>query len=157
MLKRGDIQKALEHIRSTESAQIEKQIAIAQIPAPPFQEETRAKALREEFLRLHLDDVEIDPAGNVLGVHKGQSPHLFVVAAHLDTVFPPGTDVTVKRNGSRLNGPGLVDDTRGLTGLLTIVDALQTGCNPDPSHAAFCCQRRRGGPWRPARRQVSAA
>ncbi len=123
---RSDVKKALEHIRSTQEKQIEKQIAIAQIPAPPFHEETRGKALREEFLRLHLEDVEIDGAGNVLGVRKGSSPRMFVIAAHLDTVFPPGTDVTVKRNGPRLNGPGLVDDTRGLIAMLTIADALET-------------------------------
>ncbi len=124
-MERADVRHAIDYIRSTEASQIEKQIAIAQIPAPPFHEEARGKALREEFLRLHLEDVEIDPAGNVLGIRKGKSPRMFAIAAHLDTVFPPGTDVTVKSNGARLNGPGLVDDTRGLIAMLTIADALE--------------------------------
>jgi tripeptide aminopeptidase len=68
--------------------------------------------------------VEIDPAGNVLGIRRGESARMFVIAAHLDTVFPTGTDVTVKKSGTRLNGPGLVDDTRGLTAMLTVIDAL---------------------------------
>jgi acetylornithine deacetylase/succinyl-diaminopimelate desuccinylase-like protein len=111
-------------IKTHEQAQIEKQIAIAQIAAPPFHEEVRGKAMAEEFRRVHLHDVEIDPIGNALGWRRGASPRGIVVAAHLDTVFPPGTDVTVKRSGARLNGPGLVDDTRGLTAILALAEAL---------------------------------
>ena len=122
---RADVSKALEYIKQNEQAHLEKQIAIAQIPAPPFEEKQRAAFLAQEFRRAGLEKVEIDPIGNVLGWRPGRSPQTLVVAAHLDTVFPPGTDVTVKRSGSRLNGPGLVDDTRGLTALLAVVDALQ--------------------------------
>src|SRR5438067_12935714 len=91
LLSRADVRKALDHIKAHEQAQIEKQIAIAQIPAPPFHEEVRAKAMAEEFRRVHLEDIEIDPIGNVLGWRRGASPRAIVVAAHLDTVFPPGT------------------------------------------------------------------
>ena len=121
---RPEVRQALEHIRTHQQEQIDKQIAIAQIPAPPFKEAARAKAMADEFRRVRLRDVEIDGIGNVLGWVPGASPRALVVAAHLDTVFPEGTDVTVKRSGSRLIGPGLNDDTRGLTALLGIADAL---------------------------------
>ena len=114
----------MDYIREHQQAQIDKQIEIAQIPASPFHEEVRGKAMEKEFRRVGLQDVEIDPVGNVLGWRKGKSPRTFVIAAHLDTVFPPGTDFTVKRNGERLNGPGLADDSRGLAVLLALAEAL---------------------------------
>lgn len=121
---RADVKKVLDQIRDHEQAQVEKQIAIAQVPAPPFHEEARGKVLAEEFRRVHLENVETDPIGNVLGWRRGSSSRALVIAAHLDTVFPPGTDVTVKHEGVRLIGPGLVDDTRGLISLLAMAEAL---------------------------------
>jgi acetylornithine deacetylase/succinyl-diaminopimelate desuccinylase-like protein len=122
---RPDVRQALDLIRQHQAADIEKQVELAQIPAPGFHEEVRAAALVKEFRRIGLADIEIDPIGNVLGWHRDSSPRTLVVAAHLDTVFPAGTDVTVKRSGSRLLGPGIYDDTRGLTALLSIAEAVR--------------------------------
>lgn len=124
LLSRPEVRKALTYIEATEKAQIEKQIQISQIPASPFQEGERAQAMAGEFRRVHLQGVELDGIGNVLGWRKGNSERTLVIAAHLDTVFPPGTDFTVRRSGKRILGPGLNDDTRGLTALLTIAEAL---------------------------------
>ena len=55
---------------------------------------------------------------------RGGAP-LLAVAAHLDTVFPAGTDVTVKRVGTTLRAPGVGDDTRGLAFLLAAVRAMK--------------------------------
>ena len=121
---RPDVRQALESIASREAAQVELQTRIAEIPAPPFHEEQRAAAVQALFRQAHLEPVEIDPAGNVLGWRQGSSPRALVIAAHLDTVFPPGTDVKVKRAGTRLNGPGLVDDSRGLAVILSLAEAL---------------------------------
>src|SRR5918994_465839 len=72
-----------------------------------------------------LSDVEIDEEGNAIGVRKGTGGGpLVVVSAHLDTVFPEGTDVTVRREGSRLNAPGVGDDSSGLATLLSLVRAM---------------------------------
>lgn len=121
---RPAVRQALEYIAQHENAQVDLQVKIAEIPAPPFHEEQRAAAVEEEFRRAHLDSVEVDPIGNVLGVRKGASTRFIVVAAHLDTVFPAGTDVKVKRQGGRLYGPGLVDDSRGLAVILALADTL---------------------------------
>src|SRR4051794_24744899 len=101
LLSRPDVHKALEFIEQHQQAQIDKQIAIAQIASPPFHEEARGKAMAEEFRRVRLQDVETDAIGNVLGWIPGASPRALVIAAHLDTVFPAGTDVTVKHVGNR--------------------------------------------------------
>jgi acetylornithine deacetylase/succinyl-diaminopimelate desuccinylase-like protein len=115
---RHDVKKALDYARDHHEQNVEKQIAIAQIPSSPFAEEQRGRYMADEFRRLNLTNVEIDPKGNVLGWRRGRSAHAIVIAAHLDTVFPPGTDFTVKRDGARLKGPGIVDDSRGLAAIL---------------------------------------
>ena len=62
-----------------------------------------------------LSDVEMDAEGNVMGVRKGTGGGgMLAVLAHLDTVFPEGTDVKVKRQGTWLAAPGIGDNTRGL-------------------------------------------
>lgn len=104
---------------------LEQQAALCEVPAPPFAEEQRAAVYREAFVALGLEQVRIDGAGNVLGVRRGRQPrpHL-VFSAHLDTVFPEGTDVTVRREGTLLKGPGIGDDCRGLAVVLGVVRAM---------------------------------
>jgi tripeptide aminopeptidase len=105
---------------------IEENIRLAEIPAPPFKEAAKAKALFELFSKLGLQDVTIDPEGNVTALRKGVgNGPLIAVAAHLDTVFPEGTDVKVKRDGTILRAPGIGDDTRGLAVLLGLVRAME--------------------------------
>jgi acetylornithine deacetylase/succinyl-diaminopimelate desuccinylase-like protein len=69
--------------------------------------------------------VETDPEGNVMALRKGAGKGLLVVNAHLDTVFPDGTNVKVKRQGTRLSAPGVGDDTRGLALLLSLVRTME--------------------------------
>ena len=100
-------------------------IELTQIPAPPFKEERRAKAFLEKLRQHGLSDVEMDPEGNVMGVRKGTGgAPMLAVLAHLDTVFPEGTDVRVKRSGTRLSAPGIGDDTRGLALMLAVIRAM---------------------------------
>ena len=98
---------------------------LSEIPAPPFKEAARAEAVRQRFVAAGLSDVRLDALGNVLGVRRGRAarPHV-VISAHLDTVFPEGTDVRVTRTGAVLKGPGIGDDARGLAVLIAIARAL---------------------------------
>jgi tripeptide aminopeptidase len=120
------VRAALDAVHADESQTIDDQIRFCEIPAPPFKETTRAQAIRMVFEQIGLLNVRVDKAGNVLGERPGISarPHV-MVAAHLDTVFPEGTDVRVKRAGPVLTGPGIGDNCRGLAVLLAIVRALQ--------------------------------
>jgi len=115
------VRSALDAVKARESEVIREQIRICQIPAPPFHEGTRAAAVKSAFEQAGLSNVRIDRVGNVVGQRPGVTlrPHV-VVAAHLDTVFPEGTDVHVIREGSRLKGPGIGDDCRGLAVLLAV-------------------------------------
>src|SRR6185295_16884356 len=101
------------------------QIRLCEIPAPTFHEAARARAVKAAFEQAGLSNVRLDKAGNVLGDRPGAAagPHL-VVAAHLDTVFPEGTDVRVTRSGTVLTGPGVGDNCRGLAVLLAMARTL---------------------------------
>jgi len=100
-------------------------VRLTEIPAPPFKEAARAKVFAEMLRQSGLADTTIDAEGNVIGVRKGTGAGpLIAIAAHLDTVFPEGTDVKVKRDGTRLMAPGIGDDTRGLAVLLAMVRAM---------------------------------
>jgi tripeptide aminopeptidase len=109
-----------EHDRTVEDI-----ITLTQVAAPSFQEETRAQAFRAMAEAHGLKNVEIDAEGNVTGMRPGiGSGPLICVAAHLDTVFPAGTELTVRREGTRLFAPGVGDDTRSLAVLLAWLRAM---------------------------------
>lgn len=118
-------QAAADTLRRQHDRLVEEIIALTEIPAPPFKEERRALAYETKFRELGLDDVGRDAMGNVIGVRRGRANgQMVAVAAHLDTVFPEGTDCTVRREGTKLYAPGVGDDTRGLAVLLAFIRAL---------------------------------
>lgn len=124
LLSRPDIQQAMAHIEQHYPRFIEQQIDIAEIPAPPFMEQQRGEYMAKAFKRLGLKQVHTDKVGNVLGWRRGAGKGTLVVSAHLDTVFPEGTDFSVRREGNRLYGTGLADDSLGLMNLLALVETL---------------------------------
>src|SRR6266702_4237021 len=103
----------------------DQQVRITEIPAPPFQEAQRAAAVKELLAEAGLT-AQIDKAGNVIGELRGvNEKEIVVVAAHLDTVFPPGTNVKVHRDGSRMTAPGISDNGSGVAALLALARAVQ--------------------------------
>jgi acetylornithine deacetylase/succinyl-diaminopimelate desuccinylase-like protein len=119
------VAKALQFIEADDAATLADQKAITVIPAPPFKEQVRAEEYRKRLAALGLKDVRIDAEGNTIGVRAGSGggPRL-VVSAHLDTVFPEGTDVSIKEKDGRLYAPGIADDTRGLAAMLSVIRAF---------------------------------
>jgi len=120
------IAAALTAARTTEAQTIEDQVRFCEVPAPPFLEAARAEVLRQKFVELGLERVRVDRVGNVLGDRPGAAARpRVVIAAHLDTVFPEGTDVKVHRAGSILRGPGIGDDCRGLAELVAVIRLMR--------------------------------
>ena len=119
-------QAATEFISKDHDRFVRELIQITEVEAPPFKEEKRAKVFAELLRQSGLSDVSIDAEGNVVGVRKGTGGGpLIAIAAHLDTVFPEGTNVKVRQQGNRLYAPGVGDDTRALAVLLTIIRAME--------------------------------
>jgi tripeptide aminopeptidase len=125
ILAKPEVKAAMEAIRTNEPHFVDEQIRLCEIAAPDFREDKRAEEMSRLFKQAGLLNVRIDKAGNVLGDRPGAVPHPhLVIAAHLDTVFPPETDVHVTRVGNLLKGPGIGDDCRGLAALLAIIHAM---------------------------------
>lgn len=118
--------KAVAALDAGHDRWVQNIITLTEIPSPPFKEAVRARAYRDLFAASGLTDVEIDEEGNVLGLRKGGGDGLIVVSAHMDTVFPEGTPVKVRREGDKLFAPGVGDDTTGLATQLAIIEAMNT-------------------------------
>lgn len=119
------VKSALAAIEADDERTMRDQIELTEIPAPPFKEAVRAAEYAKRLQALGFADARVDKEGNVIAVRKGNGKGpLLVVSAHLDTVFPEGTDVKVKKQGERYYAPGIYDDGRGLASLLSVVRAL---------------------------------
>ena len=119
------IQKLLDAVKADHARSVDDLRMLTEIEAPPFKEQARAEAFLARMKALGLTDAKIDAEGNVVGLRKGtgKGPKL-LISAHLDTVFPAGTDVKVKERDGRLYAPGISDDTRALSVLLSWLKVL---------------------------------
>lgn len=119
------VRRAFTHIERTDAVALRDLISLTQIAAPPFKEAERARRYAELLRAAGADSVAIDEIGNVVAVRRGTArDRVVVLAGHLDTVFPEGTDVRVRQRGDTLFAPGVADDTRGLIAILQVLRAL---------------------------------
>jgi len=111
------------HARELEELQLE----VTSIPSPPWSEGARSEWLAERFTAAGLADVHRDELGNVLGIRPGVDPGapFIALSAHIDTVFPAGTPTHVRRDGGKLYGPGISDNSSGIVALLAMATAIQ--------------------------------
>ncbi len=143
LLRNQRVANAMDFILQDADKTLEEQIKLCEIPAPTFEEEERAQYYHKMMTQLGLDDVEIDEAGNVIGTLYGEdnveAPGV-VTMAHLDTVFPRETDVTVKRDEQNgyLYAPGISDNSRSLAAQLSVIRAFEaSGIRPERG-IVFC-------------------
>jgi len=122
------VHEAFAWFRSQARELEELQLQVTAIPAPPWGEAARSQWLSERFHALGLSDVHRDELGNVLGIRPGADPGapFIALSAHMDTVFPAGTPIVVRRDGDKLYGPGISDNSSGVVALLAIAGALQS-------------------------------
>jgi acetylornithine deacetylase/succinyl-diaminopimelate desuccinylase-like protein len=138
LLQNPAVRAAVDAAKASEQETIEDQIRLCEVEAPPFQEARRAQLFAQLLRDTGLKNVRIDAEGNVIGVRPGQQarPNV-VVSAHLDTVFPKGTVVKVRRDGPMLHGPGIGDDCRGLADVLAVARVLGTSAIATPGTITF--------------------
>ena len=127
------VQRMLAMLQTENAWTLQQQRSICEIAAPPFKEAERAQEFRRRLDALGLK-ARIDAVGNVIAERPGtgRGPTI-VLAGHLDTVFPEGTDVKVKDDGSRMNAPGIGDNCRGVAVVLAVARAFQ---QVNPRHDA---------------------
>jgi acetylornithine deacetylase/succinyl-diaminopimelate desuccinylase-like protein len=137
--RQAPVRQALDFIQKNEAQTSANTKAINAIPAPTSQEEKRARDYAERFKALGLEQVHIDEAGNVLGTYKGSGTGPTVMlAAHLDTVYPMATDLTVTEKDGRLYAPGIADNARSLAAILTIAEAIKAAKIQTDGDIVFC-------------------
>jgi acetylornithine deacetylase/succinyl-diaminopimelate desuccinylase-like protein len=120
------VKKGFNYIIDIEEKTNKNLIELTEIEAPPFKEEKRAKEFAKRLQLAGLENVWIDSIGNVIGFLKGSIGNKNIaINAHIDTVFPEGTDVRVQERNDTLYAPGIGDDTRGLAMLLTIAETIK--------------------------------
>ncbi|HEX8816592.1 MAG TPA: M20/M25/M40 family metallo-hydrolase [Terriglobales bacterium] len=119
------VRAAMAWFRAHEDQFANWQSEMAAIPAPPFGESQRAQWLKTQFESLGLQNVQCDSVGNVLGIRPGSGKRLVSLSAHMDTVFPAGTPLNIRRQGSRIYGPGVSDNGAGVTAMLAVAAAAQ--------------------------------
>ena len=138
LIQQPAVRAAIDAARAGEAQIIDDQVRICEVEAPPFQETKRAQLYGQMMRDAGLKNVRIDAEGNVIGERPGDNARPNVVlSAHLDTVFPRGTDVRVKREGRLLRGPGIGDDCRGLADLIGVARALNKGGVTTPGTITF--------------------
>jgi len=126
LLANATVMKTLADIKADDDTAFAEQKRITEIPAPPYKENVRAEYYLKRFQELGFKDAAIDGEGNVIGLRKGSGggrPKL-VVSAHLDTVFPEGTDVAVRESEGAVRAPGIGDDARGLAAMLSLIKSM---------------------------------
>ncbi len=128
LAERADVRQALAAVDALRDRTRSELIALTEMPAPPFQEAARGGRYAELLRAAEPDTVWVDDEGNVLARRRGAlGGRTVVLSAHLDTVFPEGTDVTVRARGDTLFAPGIADDTWGLMVVLTVLRAMDAG------------------------------
>lgn len=131
--KKPAVKKAFQTIMDLQKETLADHILLTEIPAPPYKETVRGKKYAEMLKAAGADSVWMDNVGNVIAMRKGKTGKKTVVLeGHLDTVFPEGTDVTIKHKADTLYAPGVSDDTRALAVVLTVLKTMEkTGIETD--------------------------
>jgi tripeptide aminopeptidase len=117
-------------LHATDAITLADMVQVVQIPAPPFGEAARAEWMMARFREVGFTHATLDDEGNVIvrlpaELRAASEPApMVLISAHLDTVFPAGTELRVRRQDERLLAPGIGDNARGLAALLAIARSL---------------------------------
>ncbi len=135
-----EMAKAIELAKTGAEAAMKLQVHLCEIPAPTFEERVRAEEMVRLMKSLGLEDVTIDGIGNVVGRRPGKNPDapLLAIGAHMDTVFPAGTDVTVHQEGNIYRAPGIGDNCSGLRCLLEALRCMNEAGVETQGDIWFC-------------------
>jgi tripeptide aminopeptidase len=124
LVEQPAVRDALLWLERNFDRQVEEWIRITEMPGTSRHEAERAAYVRTELEKLGLT-VVIDSIGNVFARRPGTGGGETVVyAAHLDTVHPLDTDVTVRRDGDVLRAPGVFDNSASVANMLAMARAM---------------------------------
>lgn len=133
------VHEAFAWFRSHSRQLEDLQLQVTSIAAPFHGEAARSEWLAKRFAELALSDVHQDELGNVFGIRPGSDPNAPYIAlsAHLDTVFPPDTAISARRDADKLYGPGISDNSSGIIALLALTGAMHAAVIPNRAPILF--------------------
>jgi len=139
LLSLPSIQSLLSAFHQMNEQVVDLAVAVQQIPAPTFAEAARAAFIQEQLTAVGLQDVAPDKLHNVYGRLPAASPihPPVILSAHSDTVFPMETDLTIRRDGRFVYGPGIADNSTGVAGIITLAKVLQEAALDLPADLWF--------------------
>jgi acetylornithine deacetylase/succinyl-diaminopimelate desuccinylase-like protein len=130
-LEIGEVNRAFARFEELLPTVVNDTVRISEVAAPPFGEQRRAALVAELMREAGLEGVHVDGAPNAvgflpaLGAGAPGRGRALLVAAHIDTVFPDGTDVTVHREGGILRGPGCGDNSASVAVMLCVARVMK--------------------------------
>jgi len=125
LLELPEVKRAFVKLEASVEQVVADTIRITEVEAPPFKEDARAELVAGMMRQAGLADVHVDAAKNAVGTIKGsEDGKAVILAAHIDTVFPAGTDVKVKQEGNILRAPGCGDNSSSVAALLSVARVL---------------------------------
>ena len=126
LFEKPRVKQAMKLLDDGAEAAMVMQCELCEIPAPTFHEEVRAAEIVRRMKALGLKDVHVDEIGNVIGRRPGRGDGpVLAIGAHMDTVFPEGTPIKVRREDDRYWAPGIADNCCGLRCLLETIRAFE--------------------------------
>ncbi|MGI6627562.1 MAG: M20/M25/M40 family metallo-hydrolase [Bacillota bacterium] len=121
LLKEPMVRQGLDYFEGCLEKYVELITEITQVPAPSNEEGPRVQYLEKKTKSMGFPVVKVDEVGNVLGFFPGKDPSRVIVSmAHMDTVFPIDTDLTVKRESNILAAPGVSDNSASVACMLLL-------------------------------------
>ena len=133
------VEKVFGSIDAARNTLIDRVREIAEIPSPTFQETERSRHLMEAFPGAGLVDIRRLPKGSVIGfTGPAHDRNTLLLAAHIDNVFPMGTDLTTRIEDSTLFGPGTGDNAANVAAIITLAETLKANRVDLGRNVAFC-------------------
>lgn len=101
----------------------ERTMRITEVPSPTGLEHHRAQFVASLFQELGYEP-EIDDINNVYVRRGNKAGKAVMLLAHIDTVFPAGTEINVSRDDEWLYGPGIGDNASNVASMITTLQIL---------------------------------
>ncbi len=123
----GDVGAALYDVSRAMAGEVIALAAeITAIPSPTNAERARSERISVMMPALGFEDVVVDDIGDVVGRLAGKlGARKLLIAAHIDTVFPASTPISISVGEDRSCGPGIGDNGIGISTALLLPTMLQ--------------------------------
>lgn len=114
---------------------VDEALGICRVPSPTFEEEDRARYVASRLKHWGLAQIEVDELHNVTArVPSDRNEPTIMLVAHIDTVFPKGTDVEPRHDGRYWYAPGIRDNSASVAVTMLLPELARRKGKPLPGN-----------------------